>query len=82
MVEKTTVSCSTKYLIKEFIFMDNESYMKPIDYEKWFTETNAFCDTGIMLKKFTPYSDVTELVMDLTDCLKDFFCTVRELVKT
>ena len=61
--------------------MDNESYMEPIGYEKWFTETNAFCDTGIMLKKFTPYSDVTELVMDLTDCLKDFFCTVRELVK-
>ena len=58
---------------KEFIFMEKEIYLKPIGYEKWFTETNAFCDTKDMLNKFTPDEDMTERIMDLTDCLKTFF---------
>ena len=61
--------------------MEKEIYLKPIGYEKWFTETNAFCDTKDMLNKFTPDEDMTERIMDLTDCLKTFFVTVRDFVK-
>ena len=61
--------------------MGNEIYIKPFGYEKWFAESEAFGDTAVMLNKFTPNNDVTEIVMNLTDCLKEFFVVARGLVE-
>ena len=61
--------------------MEKEIYLKPIGYENWFTETNVSCDTDVMLNTFMPDEKMTEHIMDLTDCLKTFFVTVRDFVK-
>jgi len=60
--------------------MGNEIYLKPFGYEKWFTQNEAFDDTAVMLNKFTPNTDVTEIVMNLSGCLKEFFVVTRGFV--
>ena len=60
--------------------MVTEYFICPTDYEKWFRKNEVSCNTGILLNKYTGKRNPTETAMDLTDCLKDFFMTVKGVV--
>jgi len=37
--------------------MIKESFIKPTDYKKWFTDKEVFCDTGSLINKFMTNED-------------------------
>lgn len=61
--------------------MIKESFIKPTDYKKWFTDKEVFCDTGSLINKFMTNTEIKEILWGLTDCLKDFFVAVKGIVK-
>lgn len=60
--------------------MIKESFIKPTDYKKWFTDKEVFCDTGSLINKFMTNTEIKEILWGLTDCLKDFFVAVKGIV--
>lgn len=60
--------------------MVTEYFIQPNDFEKWFYDSEISCNTGVLLNSYMGKRDLSETAMDLTDCLKDFFTTVKGTV--
>lgn len=57
-----------------------EYFIQPNDFGKWISENEISCNTGVLLNKYLGKHELTEKVMDLTDCLKEFFTTIKGTV--
>ena len=60
--------------------MVTEYFIQPNDFGKWFSENEISCNTGVLLNKYLGKQELIEISLDLTDCLKDFFTTVKGTV--